>query len=151
VEAEKQQFTGRVLLVEDTFINQLVAPGVLVKFGLTPDLPDNDEIAIEMVKENEYDIILMDIQMPIMDGFESTAAIRQFESMSDRPASTIIAMTAHALQGDRERCLEQGMDDYIAKPVRQETIELTLQKWLSSNRAEILLVDASTKIIQCCS
>jgi len=125
--------TGRVLLVEDAFINQQVAVGMLGKMGIQPDIANNGREATEKVIERKYDLILMDIQMPEMDGYEATAFILEHEKKSNLPHTPIVAMTAHALEGDREKCLDAGMDDYIAKPIRQEIIETVVRKWISSS------------------
>ncbi len=127
------QLSGRVLLVEDTFINQQVAMGILAKLGLRPDVANNGREGVEKSGERAYDLILMDVQMPEMDGFEATAELRRREISENLPRTPIIAMTAHALAGDRERCLEAGMDDYISKPVRQQTLEAMLRKWMTDD------------------
>ena len=127
------ELTGRVLLVEDTFINQQVVMGILAKLGLRPDIANNGREGVEKALERAYDLILMDVQMPEMDGFEATAVLRRREIAENLPRTPIVAMTAHALAGDRERCLDAGMDDYIAKPVRQQTLEAMLRKWMTDD------------------
>ncbi|MDZ8119595.1 ATP-binding protein [Pontiella agarivorans] len=107
----------RILVVEDNRVNQTVAVRTLVKMGVHAEAVGDGEEAIERVKSHSYDLILMDVQMPKMDGLETTQVIRSLEKENNLPRMPIIAMTAHALCGDRERCLESGMDGYITKPI----------------------------------
>lgn len=116
-----------VLLVEDNPINQVVAQRRLTKMGHAVTLVEGGTAALAALKSKHFDCILMDIQMPGMDGFETTRAIRAYEAEHKRAAQFIVAMTAHVLKGDRERCLEAGMDDYIAKPFRVERLVQVLQ------------------------
>jgi len=114
----------RILLVEDNAVNQLLAVRLLEKGGHAVAVAGNGKEALATLKKQSFDLILMDVQMPEMDGFEATAAIRDLEKESGKH-SPIIAMTAHSMAGDKERCLEAGMDDYISKPIRpEELIEL---------------------------
>ena len=106
-----------ILLAEDNAVNQRVARAILEKAGHTVAVAVNGRNALGLWEDRHFDLILMDVQMPDMDGFEATAAIRQREKES-RAHIPIIAMTAHAMSGDRERCLDAGMDDYISKPIR---------------------------------
>lgn len=123
----------RILLVEDNKINQKVALGIMKNLGYLADTADNGEIALSKLSESKYDLIFMDIQMPVMDGFEATKAIRNSETlMSDRDIP-IIAMTAHAMKGDRERCIQGGMDDYISKPINGTEIDSLIKKWMPSH------------------
>lgn len=119
----------RVLLAEDNPVNRKLATIVLTKAGFIVDASVNGREAIEAIQKNTYDIVLMDVQMPEMDGFEATAAIRQ----SDKPWKSIpiLAMTAHAMQGDREKCLQAGMDDYLTKPIHPKALVEAIHKWTS--------------------
>ncbi len=107
----------RVLVVEDNRVNQTVAVRTLEKMGCIPDAVKDGEEAIARIRENEYSLVLMDVQMPKMDGIETTRIIRADEKENGRERLPIIAMTAHALSGDKERCIEGGMDGYITKPI----------------------------------
>jgi two-component system sensor histidine kinase/response regulator len=111
----------RILLAEDNVINRAVANGILENQGHTVVHASNGREAIEAVTRERFDLIFMDIQMPEMDGFEATARIRELEQAGER-RTPIVAMTAHAMTGDRERCIEKGMDDYIAKPLQKQKV-----------------------------
>ena len=126
-----QRISGKrhLLLAEDNPINQRVAVHVLNKLGYAVDVVDNGALAVAAVAAGDYALVLMDCQMPEMDGFAATAAIRRAEADSDRHL-TIVAMTANALSGDREQCLAAGMDDYIAKPVDAARLKTLLAAWL---------------------
>ncbi len=127
---------ARILLAEDNFTNQQVALGILKKLGLRADAVANGEEAVKAFKSIPYDIILMDVQMPEMDGFDATRHIRGTQSAVPNHTVPIIAMTAHAMQGDREKCLESGMNDYVSKPVTPWALAEALRKWLPKNRDE---------------
>jgi two-component system, sensor histidine kinase and response regulator len=122
----------RVLLAEDNLVNQKVALAMLKRAGYQADVASNGLEAVEAMKERQYDLVFMDVQMPEMNGYEATQKIRQLELRLGR-RTPIIAMTANAMQGDREKCLEAGMDDYIAKPVTGEQIQTVLSKWVKDN------------------
>lgn len=117
----------RILLAEDNEINRQVITRLLGKAGITVDVAENGVLAVEAAARTPYDFILMDIQMPEMDGFEATRQIRRQES--DEKHAVIVAMTAHALKGYRERCLEAGMDDYLSKPIDREKLFGVFQQW----------------------
>jgi CheY-like chemotaxis protein len=117
-------------VAEDNVVNQKVALRILQKFGYHADTVANGKEAVTTLQSVPYDLVLMDVQMPEMNGFEATQAIRDPESKVLRPDIPIIAMTAHALKGDREKCLEAGMDDYISKPVAGSTLNDMLEKHL---------------------
>ncbi|MCB0523819.1 MAG: response regulator [Rhodospirillales bacterium] len=126
-----KQYTGRcVLAVDDTKLNMMVITKVLSKFGLMIDAAENGLEAVDRVKEKQYDAVFMDCQMPEMDGFEATLEIRKFENEHDRGRVPIIALTADAMIGDREKCLSFGMDDYINKPFKELDIAHALEKWV---------------------
>ncbi len=120
----------KILLVEDNKINRKVALGVLKKAGLTADTAVNGEEAIKLLTDKKYDLVFMDVQMPILDGFRATQQIRDTRSSVLDHKIPIIAMTANAMEGDKERCFEAGMDDYIAKPINSVAVIKTLDKWL---------------------
>ncbi len=123
---ERGQF--KLLLAEDNFINQKVALRILSEAGYSAESVMNGKEAVEAVAEKEFDLVLMDVQMPEMDGFTATKKIR--EADHSRKSIPIIAITAHALLGDKEKCLEVGMNDYLSKPINAESLILKLDKWL---------------------
>ncbi len=120
----------RVLLAEDNITNQQVALGILRRLGLRADAVADGREALESLRSIPYDLVLMDVQMPEMDGLDATRSIRAGSAGAMGRKVPIIAMTAYAMRGDRETCLEAGMDDYIAKPVTPEALSRLLDKWL---------------------
>ncbi|MES2957485.1 MAG: ATP-binding protein [Pseudomonadota bacterium] len=124
----EERFTGTVLLTEDNEVNQLVATLMLESHGLQVDLAVDGLSAVAAAAQTRYDLVLMDCQMPGMDGFAATAAIREAERGADR--CVIVALTAHAMGGDRERCLAAGMDDYLAKPLVRDDLVRVLRRWI---------------------
>ncbi len=122
---------GRVLLAEDNLTNQTVAFGMLAFFGCETDVVSDGQEALDAFCKKHYDLILMDCQMPVLDGYQTTAAIRRIEKeKADASRVPIVALTAHSLQGDREKCLEAGMDDYLSKPFNLADIRTVLNRWL---------------------
>lgn len=122
----------RVLVAEDNAVNQKVVLKMLERIGCTVDAVANGQEALRAALEQQYDLVLMDCQMPEMDGFEATRRIRRTPDGSGPP---IVALTANAMQGDRERCLEAGMDDYLTKPVDFQALAGAVEKWSARTRA----------------
>ena len=129
---QEKTYQGKILLVEDNPVNQKVASATLAYFGLTPDIARNGLEAMEKVRHSRYDLVFMDCQMPKMDGYEATRSIRLAES-NEKYRLPIIALTANALKGDKEKCLAAGMDDYIGKPIKREAVEKLLNRWLKAD------------------
>ena len=134
LKAEKQDrmkdpVYAHVLLAEDNAVNQKVAMLLLKKMGCMVDLANNGKEALDKVRSNHYDLIIMDCQMPEMDGYQATVAIRRLSDY--RQHIPIIALTANAMQGDKERCLNAGMDDYLSKPVKSEALEKMVRMWIT--------------------
>ncbi len=127
---EMRRGTVRILLAEDNITNQQVAIGILKKLGLRADAVANGAEALKALEILPYDLVLMDVQMPEMDGLEATRYIRSSQSKVLSHHIPVIAMTAHAMQGDREKCLEAGMNDYVSKPVSPKVLAETLERWL---------------------
>lgn len=123
---------SKILLAEDNKTNQLVALGILESLNLQVDIAEDGQQAIEMLKKHDstYSVILMDCQMPVMDGFTTTHKIRSGEAGKEISDIPIIAMTANAMQGDRDKCLQAGMNDYVAKPIDEKILYKTLSHWL---------------------
>ncbi len=132
---------ARILLVEDHGINQQVAVAILERAGLTAEVADNGRVAVDLLRTGTdtnppcFDAVLMDIEMPVMDGHTATRIIRKDSRFTDLP---IIAMTAHALKGDREACLAAGMNDYISKPINQQELYTALVKWIKPGQKKVL-------------
>ena len=129
---------SKILLVEDNTGNVLVATMLLDGFGVAYDIAYNGMEAINKATKNQYDAILMDVKMGEMCGLEATRSIRAFEQQNDMPRTAIIGMTAHALKGDRERCLGAGMDDYLAKPYKPQDLQEKLVKFLPKSNGQDL-------------
>jgi CheY-like chemotaxis protein len=118
----------RILLAEDNLVNQRLMLRLLNKSGYTVDVASNGAEAVELFAKMRHEMVFMDAQMPEMDGYEATHAIRQMETAP--PRAVIVALTALAMAGDRERCLQAGMDDYLPKPIQIVTFYQALERWL---------------------
>ena len=137
---------ARILLAEDDITNRLVALGILKKLGLSADAVPNGAEALIAIQTKPYDLVLMDVNMPVMNGIEATKRIRNYELLMTNIVQTddssssfvipIIAMTANAMQGDRELCMEAGMNDYITKPVSPQALVEVLEKWLPKDELD---------------
>ncbi|MEO7162021.1 MAG: response regulator, partial [Bdellovibrionia bacterium] len=139
----------RVLVAEDNPINQKIALKVLEKMGLSADAVANGQEVLDAHRSIPYDLILMDCQMPELDGYETSRMIRASNSLP-RTDVPIIAMTANAISGDKERCLSAGMNDYISKPVKNDELFAVLSRWLLAEKVELVVTDqtnASADII----
>jgi signal transduction histidine kinase/CheY-like chemotaxis protein/HPt (histidine-containing phosphotransfer) domain-containing protein len=135
---------GHVLLVEDNPVNRQVAQRLLALIGLSFEPAENGKEALDALAQNPFDAILMDCQMPVMDGYTATRILRQNEASQTGKHIPIIAMTANAMAGDREKCLKAGMDDYLSKPLNRALLEQTLRKWLPAGaRSRAAVVPAS--------
>jgi CheY-like chemotaxis protein len=127
-QAVREKIGGaRILLTEDNAINQQVATEILQSVGLIVEIANNGKEALEAINKSNYDLILMDIQMPVMSGYEATRLIRQDQRFQNLP---IVAMTAHAMSGAKEQCLDEGMNDYVSKPVDPVQLYSVLIKWI---------------------
>jgi len=134
--AESAKHGVRILLADDNTINQKVAQALLNNLGYRADVVANGREAVQALGFINYDLVLMDCEMPEMDGFEATAVIRDSNSKVLNHAVPIIAMTANSMTGDREECIEAGMDDYLAKPVRKNQLAEVIGKWLKAGDCE---------------
>jgi CheY-like chemotaxis protein len=123
------QAPSRVLVVEDNEVNQAVAVAILTRLGYRPEVVGDGQQAVELVTRRRYGLVLMDCQLPVLDGYQATAEIRRREGPTRH--TPIVAMTAGVLE-DRERCLAAGMDDHIAKPVLLGEVQMILSRWLGS-------------------
>jgi len=126
------QFKGKILVAEDNFINQKLVKQILIRYGEV-ELANNGLEAFERYRSNKYDLIFMDIQMPVMDGVEATHEILNYEKEEKLPHTPIVALTANALKGDRERFIDDGLDDYIPKPIETNELLFILKKFLEQN------------------
>ncbi len=146
--ADKKHY--KILLVEDNPDNQNLAIRILSNAGFVHDIVENGQKAINAVKENHYDLILMDLQMPVMDGFQATHLIREWEKESGNKRTPIIALTAHAIKGYHKKCLENEMDDYLTKPLRKKLLLKTINKWIKLEPVVLVADDSvdSRKLIE---
>ena len=128
--APAPKLRGRVLLVEDNPVNQMVAQRLVGMLGLTCETADNGEKALERMMGGHLDLVLMDCQMPVKDGYTASREWREHETAQGLPRLPIIAMTANAMAGDRQKCLDAGMDDYLSKPVDRRLLEASMARWL---------------------
>jgi signal transduction histidine kinase/CheY-like chemotaxis protein/HPt (histidine-containing phosphotransfer) domain-containing protein len=145
IDSNPHQYGCRVLLAEDNITNQIVAEGMIELYGCKVDLAVNGREASQAVRDQQYDLILMDCQMPELDGYSATNEIREFEKQTGGSRTPIVALTAHAMDGDRERCLVAGMDDYLSKPLRQAQFQAILEKWLlGSSDTEVFIKTPAT-------
>ncbi|MNE16784.1 Sensor histidine kinase RcsC [compost metagenome] len=119
--------TPRILLVEDNPVNQLVVKGLLSRHGLTVEVARQGEEALKILRQEDFDLVLMDCNMPLMDGYEATRQIRRNSRQTGLP---VIALTANAMPEERERCRRAGMNDYLSKPLRRQELEAVLERWL---------------------
>jgi signal transduction histidine kinase/CheY-like chemotaxis protein len=133
-----------VLVVEDNPVNQQLAIRLLEKWGHRATLAADGQVALDALEERRFDVVLMDVQMPVMGGIEATREIRRREAAQGKPRRPIIAMTANAMQGDREACLEAGMDDYIAKPIKSADLAKLLDSLSSPDRPPARLPAATS-------
>jgi CheY-like chemotaxis protein/HPt (histidine-containing phosphotransfer) domain-containing protein len=127
--ADQAKRRTRLLLAEDNLVNQKVALAMLDRLGYRADVVGNGREAVAALEAEPYDLVLMDVQMPEMDGFEAVACIRDPKSRVVNRAIPIVALTAHAMTGDKERCLAAGMDDYLSKPLDPEQLRCAIQRW----------------------
>lgn len=145
--SEEKKRGIRILLVEDNAINQKIALKMLMKYSYHADTAQNGVEAIRMMENSFYELVLMDVIMPDMDGYETTARIRDPSSNVKNHDVTIIAMTAHAMTGDREKCLKAGMDDYLSKPINPQSLLETIERWLMKKR--FMTVESNMSIMSC--
>ncbi len=135
VRREPLKLSGHVLLVEDNPVNRQVAQRLLSLAGVTLDSAENGQEAVDLLERNRYDAVLMDCQMPVLDGYAATKRRRATEAARGLPRTPIIAMTANAMMGDREKCLDSGMDDYLSKPINRGVLTDTLHRWIKPRPA----------------
>ncbi|MFT6926718.1 MAG: signal transduction histidine kinase/CheY-like chemotaxis protein [Psychromonas sp.] len=140
--AKKQiELQGKILLVEDHPVNQEYALQALTGLGVEVDLAGNGADALNQLQQQHYDLVLMDCQMPVMDGYRATQLIRQGEQQNGSPRLPIIALTANAMLEDRQRCISAGMDDYLSKPFNKLQIAILLQRWLPNASDSVAVVE----------
>ena len=133
--SDKQKQEIQILVVDDNPVNKAVAKAILKKLGFLCDVASNGLKAIEMIEANSFNIIFMDCQMPQMDGFEATGHIRNAKAGEKNKNLPIIAMTAQAMKGSKEQCLSAGMDDYLSKPIKPDTLNQMIEKWIAIGKS----------------
>jgi len=141
---EITRLKGKILFVDDNQVNQHVGKEILLRLGLDSEIVSNGQEAVDARKNGKFDLILMDCQMPIMDGFEATKEIREFENKSGQNNIKIVALTANAMQGDREKCLDIGMNDYLTKPYNIVSLHKVLSQWLTETETNIETLNVET-------
>ncbi len=130
----------RILVIEDNAVNQEVALGMLEKIGFCADVADNGQEGLDLIETGHFDLVLMDCQMPVLDGYAATRELRQREQGMEetRPRMPVIALTANAMTGDAEKCLSAGMDDYLSKPFEEHALEEKIVFWLSTRLSDLM-------------
>ena len=146
--AEQAKQRLRILLAEDNLVNQKVALATLQKLGYRADVVGNGREALSALQSAAYDLVLMDVQMPDIDGMEATRLIRDPRSGARNPRTPIVALTAHAMAGDRQKCLDAGMDDYLTKPIRPDDLAAVLARWLPSLDAPVTAAPAIEVLVE---
>jgi len=133
IKSRLEKLSCTVLLVEDNLINQKVTMSMLKNMNCQVHISNHGLEALVAIKEQRYDLILMDCHMPEMDGYTATTHILAYEKQEGCPHTPIVALTANSLQGDLEKCLEAGMDDYLSKPLSMKKLENIILKWLATH------------------
>jgi CheY-like chemotaxis protein len=146
VVADRPAGRGHALLVEDNLVNQEIGAAMLDNLGFRVDIADNGAEAVAMFEQRRYDVILMDCQMPELDGFAATGQIRALEASAKSPRTPIIALTANAMQGDREHCLSAGMDDYLAKPFSKAKLSALIALWVDTSAGATRQPDGAKQV-----
>ncbi|MDD2541077.1 MAG: response regulator [Desulfuromonadaceae bacterium] len=141
--------TTRLLLVEDESTNQMVIKSILKKFGYLVDVANNGREAIKALEINDYALVLMDCMMPVLNGYETTAIIRDQTSTVTNHNIPVIALTANAMREDRDNCLAAGMDDYLTKPFEFAELQAILGKWIPSDSVHLTEKGATTMVQEC--
>jgi CheY-like chemotaxis protein len=138
--ASQNGLIGRVLVADDNSVNRKVIEAMLKKLGLNVTSVNNGQLAVNFITEgNRPDLVLMDLQMPVMDGHIATQIIRKWGIDNKQERIPIIALTADAFETVRQRCLEDGMDDFLTKPLEQQALKQTLSRWLPSSKSEAVM------------
>jgi CheY-like chemotaxis protein len=142
-----QPLGGHALLVEDNPVNRQVAQRLLTLLGLSFAVAENGKEALEQLERDAFDVVLLDCQMPVMDGYTAVRILRQNETAKSSRHMPVIAMTANAMAGDREKCLRAGMDDYLSKPLNRALLEQTLRRWIPTGAASRTPIAAPAAIV----